>query len=107
VLTSVGRGYVLSGAVLGAAERKPIPNARIEFWLANSRGEYDDAHRATVFAGERGEYRLESNVPVSYSGRPPHIHVRVRVPGYEELITQHFPQRGQRKANFDLVLAAE
>jgi protocatechuate 3,4-dioxygenase beta subunit len=96
VRTSVGRGYVLSGAVLGAEECKPIPNARIEFWLANSRGDYDDAHQATLFAGERGEYRFKSNVPVSYGGRPPHIHVRVRAPGFEELVTQHYPERGQR-----------
>jgi catechol 1,2-dioxygenase len=107
VRTSVGSGYVLSGAVLAAAECKPIPNAHIEFWLANPRGDYDDAHRATVFAGQRAEYRFESNVPVSYGGRPPHIHVRVRAPGYEELVTQHYPERGQRKANFDLVLVAE
>ena len=107
VRRSVGSGYVLSGAVLAAKACKPIPNARIEFWLANPRGEYDDAHRATVFAGERGRYRLESNVPVSYGGRPPHIHVRVKAPGYEELIAQHYPERGQRKATFDLVLVAE
>jgi protocatechuate 3,4-dioxygenase beta subunit len=107
VRTSVGSGYVLSGAVLAATECKLIPNARIEFWLANPRGDYDDAHRATVFAGQRAEYRLESNVPVSFGGRPPHIHVRVRAPGYEELVTQHYPERGQRKANFDLVLVAE
>jgi protocatechuate 3,4-dioxygenase beta subunit len=107
VRTSVGSGYVLSGSVLVAEECKPIPNARIEFWLANSRGEYDDAHRATVFAGKRGEYRLESNVPVSYSGRPPHIHVRVRAPGYEELVAQYYPERGQRKANFELVLVGQ
>jgi catechol 1,2-dioxygenase len=107
VRTSVGSGYVLTGTVLGAEECKPLPNARIEFWLANPRGDYDDAHRATVFAGQRGRYRLESNVPVSYGGRPPHIHVRVRAPGYEELVTQHYPERGQRKANFDLVLLAQ
>ena len=107
VRTSVGSGYVLSGTVLAADDCKPIRNARIEFWLANPRGEYDDAHRATVFASERGEYRFESNVPVSYGGRPPHIHVRVRAPGYEELVTQHYPERGQRKANFDLVLIAQ
>ena len=107
VRTSVGSGYVLSGSVLAAEECKPIPNARIEFWLANPRGDYDDAHRATVFADQRGEYRFESNVPVSYGGRPPHIHVRVRAPGYEELVTQHYPERGQRKANFDLVLVGE
>src|SRR5919112_1257179 len=54
VRASVGSGYVLSGTVLAAEECKPIPNAHIEFWLANPRGDYDDAHRATVFAGERG-----------------------------------------------------
>jgi protocatechuate 3,4-dioxygenase beta subunit len=107
VRTSVGNGYELSGTVLAAEECKPIPDARIEFWLANPRGDYDDAHRATVFAGQRAGYRFESNVPLSYGGRPPHIHVRVRAPGYEELVTQHYPQRGQRKANFDLVLVAE
>jgi protocatechuate 3,4-dioxygenase beta subunit len=107
VRTSVGRGYLLSGTVLAAEECKPIPNARIEFWLANPRGDYDDAHRATVFADQRGRFRLESNVPVSYGGRPPHIHVRVTAPGYEELVTQHYPERGQRKANFDLVLVAQ
>jgi protocatechuate 3,4-dioxygenase beta subunit len=107
VRTSVGSGYLLSGAVVGAEECKPIPKARIEFWLANPRGDYDDAHRATVFAGQRGEYRFESNVPVSYGSRPPHIHVRVRAPGYEALVTQHYPERSQRKANLDLVLVAE
>ena len=107
VRTSVGSGYVLSGAVLGAEDCKPIRNARIEFWLANPSGEYDDAHRATVFTGERGGYRFESNVPVSYGGRPPHIHVRVTAPGFEELVTQHYPKRGQRKATFNLVLVEE
>ena len=60
-----------------------------------------------MLAGQRGEYRFESNVPVSYGGRPPHIHARVRVHGYEELVTQHYPESGQKKANFDLVLVAK
>jgi catechol 1,2-dioxygenase len=107
VRTSVGSGYELTGTVLAAEECKPIPDAKIEFWLASPRGDYEDAHRATVLANQRGEYRLESNVPGSYGGRPPHIHVRVRASGYGELVTQHYPQRGQRKANFDLVLVEE
>jgi protocatechuate 3,4-dioxygenase beta subunit len=41
VRTSVGSGYVLSGAVLAAEECKPIPNAHIEFWLVNSRACYE------------------------------------------------------------------
>ena len=104
VRTSVGSGYVLSGSVLAADGCEPVRDARIEFWLANPRGEYDDAHRATVPAGERGRYRFESNVPVSYGGRPPHIHVRVTAPGYRDLVTQHYPDAGQTQANFDLVL---
>ncbi len=104
VRTSVGSGYFLSGSVLSAGGCEPVRDARIEFWLANPEGEYDDAHRATVFAGERGRYRFESNVPVSYSGRPPHIHIRVTAPGYRNLVTQHYPEAGQTEANFDLVL---
>jgi protocatechuate 3,4-dioxygenase beta subunit len=104
VRTSVGSGYVLSGSVLAAGGCEPVRDARIEFWLANPEGEYDDAHRATVLAGERGKYRFESNVPVSYGGRPPHIHIRVTAPGYRDLVTQHYPEAGQKEANFDLVL---
>jgi len=104
VRTSVGSGYVLSGSVLGADGCEPLRDARIEFWLANPEGEYDDAHRATVLADERGRYRFESNVPVSYGGRPPHIHLRVTAPGYRDLVTQHYPEAGQKQANFDLVL---
>ena len=78
-----------------------------EVWLANPKEEYDDAHRTTVLAGKRGGYRLESNAPVSYGGRLPHIHVLVRAPGYEKLVTQHYQERDQRKANFDLVSLAE
>ena len=104
VRTSVGSGYVLSGAVLAAGSCEPVPGARIEFWLANPGGEYDDAHRATVPAEAGGEYRFESNVPVPYDGRPPHIHIRVTAPGYRELVTQHYPEDGETEANFDLVL---
>jgi catechol 1,2-dioxygenase len=104
VRTSVGDGYVLSGAVLATGTCEPVRDARIEFWLANPQGEYDDAHRATVPVGAGGEYRFESNVPVSYGGRPPHIHIRVTAPGYRELVTQHYPDAGQTEAHFDLVL---
>jgi hypothetical protein len=40
-----------------------------------------------------------------YGGRPSHI--RVTAPDYEELVTQHYPERAQRKANFELVLVAQ
>ena len=100
----VGRGYVLSGTVRSAMRCTPIRNARLEMWLANPQGVYDDAHRATLRVNARGVYRFESNVPVAYSGRPPHIHIRVTAPGFRTLVTQHYPRPGQRRAVFDLVL---
>ncbi len=102
--TSVDSGYVTSGNVLSADGCEPIPGAQIEFWLADSQGNYDDAHRATMLAGERGEYQFQSNFPGLYENRPPHIHVRVTAPGFRELVTQHYPQAGQTEGTFDLVL---
>ena len=102
--SSVGQGYVLSGVVMSSEDCAPLARAQIEFWLAGPNGEYDDDHRATLLADESGAYRFESNIPVPYSGRPPHIHLRVTAEGYAELVTQHYPARGQTEATFDLVL---
>jgi protocatechuate 3,4-dioxygenase beta subunit len=104
VRAKIGTGYVLSGRVLAARTCRAIPKARIEFWVANPDGEYDDAHRATVFAGRRGGYRLESNRPPAYGTRPPHIHVRVSARGYRTLVTQHYPKGARTSAVFNLVL---
>ena len=104
VRTSVDSGYLMSGNVLSAGGCEPIPGTRIEFWLANAEGNYDDAHRATVPTGDGGEYRFESNFPGPYENRPPHIHIRVTAPGHQELVTQHYPEAGQTEATFDLVL---
>ena len=106
VRSSVGTGYVLSGVVRSAETCEPIPWAQVELWLANPEGVYDDDHRATVFASEEGEYWFESNVPVRYVGRPPHIHVRVSAPGFATLVTQHYPQRDASEASFDVVLVS-
>src|SRR5512135_2365254 len=67
VRASVGKGYVLSGVVKSARDCAAIPGAKIEFWLAGPRGDYDDDHRATVVAAENGDYRFESNFPAKYS----------------------------------------
>lgn len=103
VRSKVGTGYVLRGRVLTTGCR-PIRRARIEFWLVNPRGRYDDAHRATVIAARDGRYRLESNRPPGYEGRPPHIHVRVTARGFRTLVTQHYPRGSRTSAVFNLVL---
>ena len=102
--SSVDTGYVLSGNVLSAGGCEPLSGAQIEFWLADSRGNYDDANRATVLAGEQGEYQFQSNFPGLYENRPRHIHVRVTAPGFQELVTQHYPNADQAEAAFNLVL---
>jgi catechol 1,2-dioxygenase len=103
VRSQVGSGYVLRGRVLSATTCRPT-RARIEFWLVNPQGEYDDAHRATVVVGRDGRYRFTSNRPVAYGPRPPHIHVRVTARGFRALVTQHYPRPGRTSAVFNLVL---
>ena len=104
VRSKIGSGYVLTGRVLRAGRCSAVPRARIEVWLANDAGEYDDAHRATLFATRRGAYRFESNKPPGYSSRPPHIHVRVTARGYRTLVTQHYPRGNATRAVFNIVL---
>ena len=102
--SSVGKGYVLTGTVKSAADCAPIPEAAIELWLANPEGVYDDRHRATVHSDDSGSYRFESNPPVDYGYRPPHIHMRVTAVGFKPLVTQHYPGVKTPGTHFDLVL---
>ncbi|MCB2183901.1 MAG: hypothetical protein KQH63_17875 [Desulfobulbaceae bacterium] len=100
----VGTGYLLKGRVLSTNKCAPLPKAKLEFWLVNSNGEYDDAHRATVIADNNGKYSFESNRPTNYASRLPHIHMRITAQGHEELITQHYPKGGDVSFEFDIVL---
>lgn len=102
--SQIGHGYLLSGTVRSAADCKPVAGALIEVWQAGPDASYDDAHRATLLSGATGNYRLETHFPPPYSGRPSHIHIKVEAPGFQRLITQHYPGKGAREANFDLVL---
>ena len=104
VRSSVGQGHVLRGVVRSAAGCKPIPGARIEFWLAGPDGRSDDARRAIESTGRDGVYRFESNLPGVYGGRPPHIHLRVTAAGYLILTIQHYPAPNETEGTFDLVL---
>ncbi|PLX98094.1 MAG: intradiol ring-cleavage dioxygenase [Desulfuromonas sp.] len=103
----IGEGYLLTGAVKSAADCSIIPGAKIEIWMNGPDGRYGDEWRATLFADPEGKYRFESHLPVAYGSRPPHIHIIVNMPGYRELITQHYPKKKSKKATFDLVLIPE
>lgn len=68
----------------------PIPGAKLDFWLADVNGEYDnDGYRLRghLFTDDKGNYALESIEPTPYTGRPPHIHVKVFAPDSNELLT--------------------
>jgi protocatechuate 3,4-dioxygenase beta subunit len=100
----IGTGYLLTGTVRSTADCRTIPKARIEVWHAGPGGEYDEAHRATLYSDAGGNYRLETHFPPPYLTRPSHIHFLVEAPGFERLITQHYPKQGSRAATFDFVL---
>lgn len=103
----IGRGYELSGTVRSARDCSPIAGARIEVWQVGPDGRYDDAHRATLHADAHGRYRLLTSFPPPYGDGRPHIHLLVDAKGFDGVITQHYPQRGTRRASFDLVLVPE
>jgi protocatechuate 3,4-dioxygenase beta subunit len=120
---SVGEKMVLTGTVK-SADCKPLVNVSLDFWHADDKGEYDGAgyrYRGIVTTDSLGRYRLETNLPPPYSGRPRHIHVKVQRVGSRALITQlYFPgeargapralvlkserRDGTRSAEFDFVL---
>lgn len=81
---------VVLGTVL-SADCKPVPNALLDFWHSDERGEYDNRgfrYRGHQFADAEGRYRLETIVPAEYPGRTRHIHVKVQAPGGRILTTQ-------------------
>jgi len=104
VRARVGSGYIVAGQVLSAGDCRPLAKARIEYWLTNEYGRYSHSHRGTIFSDGAGRYRFETNPPGHYTGRPPHIHLRISAPGHHTLVTQHYPKKGETRAEFDLVL---
>jgi protocatechuate 3,4-dioxygenase beta subunit len=105
--SKTGNGLVVRGVVRSARDCAPLSGARIEWWQANTKGSYDDAHRATMRAEKEGSYRYESDFPPPYSGRPPHIHVKIFAPGHRPLTTQLYPKPGQKEISFDFVLSPQ
>jgi protocatechuate 3,4-dioxygenase beta subunit len=102
-----GRGLLVSGRVASASDCGPLAGAHLEWWSANPRGEYDDAHRATQITDTAGRYRYETDMPGRYPPRPVHLHVRVTAPGHRPLVTQLYPKPEQTTLQTDFVLVRE
>ena len=97
---------VLSGRVL-SARCQPLANAKLDFWHADAQGEYDHKgfrYRGLVVTDAQGRYRLETNQPPPYSGRPRHIHVKLQPQGGKILTTQLYFPGESRGADRDLIV---
>ena len=88
----------VEGTVTDIAGR-PVAGAQVEIWQCDEQGHYHhpgDGDRADagfqgfgrVTVGADGRYRFHTIRPVPYSGRTPHIHVKVRLDRRELLTTQ-------------------
>jgi protocatechuate 3,4-dioxygenase beta subunit len=91
-----GQPTWLEGTVTDAAGR-PVKDAVVEIWQCDEQGHYHhpgDGGRADpafqgfgkVSVGAGGDYRFRTIRPARYSGRAPHIHVKVKL-GQRELLT--------------------
>jgi protocatechuate 3,4-dioxygenase beta subunit len=90
-----GTPILITGRVFDQA-CNPIAGAKLDFWLADVNGEYDNSGyrlRGHQFSDDHGNYSIESIEPTPYTGRPPHIHVKVFAPDGRELLTtqMYFP----------------
>ena len=110
-----GHTLVMHGTVY-AANGKPLPNATVEVWHANTKGFYSHFDptgeqqpfnmRRTIVSDAQGRYKFQSIVPVGYGcppdgptqallnqlgrhgNRPAHIHFFVTAEGHRKLTTQ-------------------
>jgi protocatechuate 3,4-dioxygenase beta subunit len=93
-----GQPALLAGVVTDL-DGQPVAGAQVEIWQCDHAGRYHhpgDGGRADphfqgfgrVTVGSDGRYRFRTIRPVPYSGRTPHIHVKVRLGRHELLTTQ-------------------
>ncbi len=102
-----GTGLIIEGTVRSTAGCGSIPGARVEWWQTAPSGNYDDEHRGAQISDGDGRYRIETDFPPPYSGRPSHVHFKIFAPGHRTLTTQVYPGRGQKTIPFDFVLVPE
>ncbi len=101
ITPAVGDVTHLTGRVLSVSG-EPMLNATIEIWQCDNKGVYlaqgSEGGRndpnfqgfGRFITGSTGEYYFRTIKPVPYTGRTPHIHVKVKKGGKELLTTQLF-----------------
>ncbi len=110
-----GHTLILHGTIFDA-DGKPLPNAKVEIWHANTKGFYSHFDptgeqqafnmRRSIITDENGQYRVRTILPAGYGcppegptqqllnqlgrhgNRPAHIHYFVSADGHRKLTTQ-------------------
>lgn len=115
ITPAVGSVTYLSGRVLDA-QGNAIRNAHVEIWQADNSGAYINtasvgfANRDLNFqgfgrflTGSTGEYLFRTIKPGLYPGRTRHIHVKVKLQGQPDFVTQVYVE-GEPQNDRDGVL---
>jgi protocatechuate 3,4-dioxygenase, beta subunit len=97
---AVGQISYLSGRILDA-RGEPLRGVEVEIWQSDAEGAYLHSKGQSgdkrdknfqgfgrFLTGVKGEYLFRTIKPVSYPGRAPHIHVKVKSKGKDLLVTQ-------------------
>jgi protocatechuate 3,4-dioxygenase, beta subunit len=95
-----GQSAWVSG-VVSDLEGKPVSGAMVEIWQCDHEGVYRHSSSSgnklmafqgfgKVQVGADGRYRFRTIKPVAYVGRPPHIHMKIKLANRELLTTQMY-----------------
>lgn len=105
---------MLVKGVVQDVQGKPVDHVEVDIWCSTPDGRYGgidegvpaDHYRGKLFTDSKGEFAVEATVPVAYripdtgptgallermgrhSWRPAHVHLKLRHPDFDELITQ-------------------
>lgn len=101
-VTQAGGEIVRIGGRVLDADGRPVASARVEIWQCDVRGRYlhhgdlggprDPGFQGFGYdlTGSDGRYSFRTIKPVPYTGRTPHIHVKVLLGNRERLTTQFY-----------------
>ena len=105
---STGKLIVLKGKIFREDGKTAINDAFVEIWHCDENQVYDNTSDEYKYRGGQrtkadGKYEFKSILPVPYkavpdneaSWRPAHIHMRVSVPGQQDLVTQIYFKNGK------------
>jgi len=100
---SLGSGFVITGLVRSADGCDPLPDVRVQVWLATETGGEQD-NRASVRTDAEGRYRIETAPTIPQFGEP-NIHVGYDGGDYGEVFIRRVVDLDDERAVVGLTLA--